>query len=322
MKIAHLIFITSVLSFCSLFSGTLWAIDAVASFGNVVGDVQVIRETRKIPGRTGLILNDQDVVVTLSRSRATVIFRDGSEIRLFQDTRFVIEKSEESSTGTRKFFNSFKLKVGSFWGKFIKGNQNTKISTPTATIGIKGTNVSFKQGNGKLDIALSSGLINVVNEESSFDLNSGNQMLGIKRTGSLENKVSQLPYRIEIAADKKDFEIPKPGRTNEIEFSIQMVDTTSGKNIARSGLIYVTVEVDKIVFPERIMLNSRGYARVKAKVNPFQTADYRNGQVVIVAIMDSEQSMDVASGTTTLRYNVPKKASKTIRIDLNTGEVR
>jgi len=321
MKLVYL-FAVAVLFISSSFTGTAMAIDAVASFGNVIGDVHVIREARKIPGRTGLILNDQDVVVTLSRSRATVIFRDGSEIRLFQDTRFVIEKSEESSTGTRKFFNTFKLKVGSFWGKFIKGNQNTQISTPTATIGIKGTNVSFKQANGKLDISLSSGLINVQNEENSFDLSSGNQMLGITRIGSLGNKVSSLPYRINIAADNKKFVIPKPGRSGEIEFSIQMVDTVSGKNVDRSGMIYVTVEIDKIVFPERIILNSRGYARVKAKVNPFQTADYRNGQVVIVAVMDSEKAMDVASGSETLTYDVPKRATKTIRIDVNTGEVR
>lgn len=299
----------------------VWAIDAVASFGKVNGQVQVIRETRKIPGRKGLILNDQDVVVTGSGSRATIIFRDGSEIRLFQDTRFVIEKSEEVNTGARGFLHNFRLKVGSFWGKFIKGNQNTKISTPTATIGIKGTTVAFKQRRDSLDMSLSTGLIEVINEDFTYELQPGKRIKDLKRKGAIEDKVSNLPFKINLKPDLDKFEVPMKGRTGEIEFTIQMVDTATGQNVDRSGEVYLTVEIDKIVFPEKVKLNSRGYARFKAQVNPFQTADYRNGQVEIIAVMDGEEFIDVGAGTVVLTYDVPKKASKTIRIDMKTGEV-
>lgn len=313
----------------SLLAACLWfvpfqaqAIDAVASFGEVSGTVQVMRETRKIPGRTGLILNDQDVVITGTDSRASIIFRDGSEIRLFQDTRFVIEKSEEVNTGTRQFFNHFKLKVGSFWGKFIKGNQNTKISTPTATIGIKGTNVAFKQGSEKLDLGLSSGLISIENEEGTYDLNPGNRVMGIERKGPIADKVSPQPLRIELKPDKTKFEVPQPGRTTEIDFTLQVVDASTNRNKDYTGRLYMTVEIDKIVFPKVIELNNRGYARVTATVNPFQVADYREGQVQIFAVMDGEESIDVAAGSTILTYDVPSQLGKTIRIDMKTGEIR
>ncbi|MDT8445935.1 MAG: FecR family protein [bacterium] len=298
-----------------------WAIDAVASFGQVSGNVQVIRETRKIPGRTGLILNDQDVVVTASDSRATIIFRDGSEIRLFQETRFVIEKSEEVNTGTRQFFHNFRLKVGSFWGKFIKDKQNTKISTPTATIGIKGTNVSFRQDREKLDVSLSSGLIEVINEDETIDLHPGTRIQGMQRKGTISDKVSKLPFKVNLKPDVDQFKVPDAGRTGEIEFTLQMVHTDSGLNADRSGMVYLSVEIDKIQFPERVQLNSRGYARVTAQVKPFQTADYRNGQVEILAVMDGEEFIDVGAGAAVLTYDVPKKATKTIRIDMNTGRV-
>ena len=248
-----------------------WSVDAVASFGQVSGTVQVIRETRKIPARTGLILNDQDVVVTGKDSRATIIFRDGSEIRLFQDTQFIIEKSEETKKGSRRFLHDFKLKVGSFWGKFLPGKQTTKISTPTATIGIKGTSMVMSQGNDKLDLSLSSGLISVQNEDEEMDLKPGNRIQNLSRKGSISEKVSPLPYRLTISPDRSKFNVPVPGRTTEIELTLQMIDVKTGRNVARTGEVYISVEIDKIVFPEVIKLNDRGYARLKAVVKPFQT---------------------------------------------------
>lgn len=302
---------------------TAEAVEAVASFGKVRGNVQVIRQTRKIPGRTGLILNDNDVVVTGPSSRATIVFRDGSEIRLFQDTRFVIEKSVESKEGSRRFINDFKLKVGSFWGKFMRGKQHTRISTPTATIGIKGTNVTFHQSpNGQLDMSLSNGLISVENEDETIDLQPGHRIQKMTRKGSITEKVSMMPYKISIQPDRAQFNVPGPGRTTEIDFTLQMVDIKTGRNVARKGEVYMTVEVDKIAFPERIVLNNRGYARLKAQVRPFQTADYRNGQVEVLAVMDGVEFIDVGSGTAILTYDVPKKASRTIRVDMKTGSVQ
>ena len=297
------------------------AIDAVASFGKVQGVVQVLRQARKIPGRPGLILNDQDVVLTGSRSKVTIIFRDGSEVRLFQDTRFIIEKSEESSEGSRRFFNNFKLKIGSFWGKFTKGRQHTKVKTPTATIGIKGTNVTFSQKGDKLDVALSSGLISVENEDESIELQPGNMIEGITKTGKFSDKVKPMPFRIQMKPDHLKINIPKRGRVEEVSFTLQMIDSASGQNIAKSGIIYFSKSIDKINFPKKVKLNSRGYARVTARINPFVKADYKNGQATVTAVIDSEKYMNVGAGQATLTYDVPKKMSRTIRVDVNSGAV-
>ncbi|PCI30296.1 MAG: hypothetical protein COB67_02135 [SAR324 cluster bacterium] len=317
----------SLLLILLLATPTAYAIDAVASLGKLSGEIEVLRkigvrqESRKIPGRTGLILNDRDIVTTGRRAKATIIFRDGSEIRLFQKTRFVIEKSEESKTGTRRFFHHFKLTLGSFWGKFTKGRQRTMIKTPTATIGIKGTNVAFVERNGKLDISLSAGLISIENEDEKILLQPGQRVQGMTREGNIQEKVGNLPYRVLIKPDNTHIQLPKAGQEKEMFFTLQIIENKTQKNIYRSGAVYLSLELDKIVFDEYVSLNQRGYARIRAKIKPFQKADYKNGQVQIFAVMDGEEFMDVGAGQTVLTYDIPKTMSRTIRINVDSGEV-
>ena len=63
------------------------AINAVASIKAISGEVKIERLKRNIPGRKGLVLNDKDIVITGHRAKTTILFRDGSEIRLFQNSR-------------------------------------------------------------------------------------------------------------------------------------------------------------------------------------------------------------------------------------------
>ena len=316
VRISFIIF-----SFLIFLAPSVYAIDAVASFGKMDGNVQVLREARKIPGRLGLILNDQDVVVTGRSSKVTIIFRDGSEIRLFQDSRFVIEKSQEEASGERRFMYNFKLKLGSFWGRFTKGRQKTQIETPSATIGIKGTNLAMAYAKGKVNVSLSEGLVSVENEDHSYNLQAGNRLQGVKRKGGIKDKMSAMPYRVTLKADKSKIEIPEKGETEEIFFTVQLIEVKTRKNLHRKGDVYITLDNDKFDFPERVQLNKRGYARVRAVVRPFQKADYKNGQLEIFAVMDGKQAMEVAAGETLLTYNIPKKIMRTIRVDMSSGRI-
>jgi len=302
----------------SFVSSPLYALNAVASLGKIKGIVEVSRDETKITGRKGLILHDKDQVITGARSKATIIFRDGSEIRLFQKTKFIIEKSIEQKSEHRGFINNFRLTVGSFWGKFTKRRQNTKIKTPTATIGIKGTTLAVAMDR----VTLTEGLVSVGNLDHTIDLPSGKMITGITVEGALKNKVQDIPNRIVIRPDHFKIQIPKSGEEEEIAFDFQIVNVKTGKNVGRSGDIYINSGLDKIVFPDNIQLNKRGYARVNVKVKPFIKSDYKNGQVEIFATLDDEQSMDIGAGQATLTYDIPKKLNRTIRINVNSGEVQ
>lgn len=298
-----------------------FAINAVASIKAVSGEVKIQRFKRSIPGRRGLVLNDQDVVITGHQAKTTILFRDGSEIRLFQDSTFTIEKSEEMEGGQRGFLHDFILKAGAFWGKFTRNRQQTKISTPTATCGIKGTAVSFSQRDGKLDVSLSSGIIELENEDEKIQLQAGKMVNGITRTGSLQNKVQDLPYRLEMKPDSSEIEIPTEGNVNSIDFTIQIVNVKTRQNVNRSGEVFFSLRTDKIEFPQNVYLNSRGYARVTAKIKPFQKGDYEDGKLEITAVTEGEQNMDIGSAQSILTYRIPQKFQRTISIDAGSGQI-
>ena len=188
------------------------ALSAVASIKTMLGDVKIQRFQRFIPGRRGLVLNDEDVVMTGQNAKATIIFRDGSEIRLFQNSNFTIEKSEEiEGKGKgflkrfRLFSNKLKLSTGSFWAKFTKGRQQTRITTPTATCGIKGTVVAISHRNNKLNVSLSIGEVELANEDETLTLSSGKMIEGITKRGKFKEKIKELPYRLTIVPDNPKY---------------------------------------------------------------------------------------------------------------------
>ncbi|MBU3917100.1 FecR family protein [bacterium] len=313
-----------------------YALNAVATLTAIFGDVKLQRVKDGVrsnePGQKGMILEDKDLVITGPNARTTLLFRDGSEIRLFQNTEFMIEKTIElKGVKKRGFFNSFQLNMGSFWGKFTKNRQKTTIKTPTATCGIKGTSVSFSERNGQLNVSLSTGAIELENEDEKILLKAGKMIEGITRTGSFNKKVKDLPYFIEIKPDNNKIIIPTKGNTSKINITIQMMNVKTKQNVERSGRVYLSLETvvldtdrqktDKIVFPENITLNDRGFARFTAQILPFNEGDYGRGKIEILAIVEGEDFMNVGAGQTMLSYDIPQKLQKTVNIKANTGEV-
>lgn len=299
-----------------------YAIEAVASIKNLIGSVDIQRNDNVIAGRTGLILHDQDLVVTNDASKVTIIFRDGSVIRLFQNTKFLIEKSDESQNGSRRFLNNFILKLGSFWGKFTKNRQETVISTPTATLGIKGTIVSLYERKNLLDVSLAEGLVSIRNQHETIDLQAGKMAANITSTGPIKNKIRELPYQVTIRPDSDKLDIPEAGKTSEIFFTLQIVDIKTNKNVHHDGEVYISLNHDKIEFAPGIRLNSRGYARVSATVLPFEQKDYKDGYIEIIALMDGEEYLDISAGMTVLSYDLPGAKQKTLKIDASTGDIQ
>lgn len=296
-----------------------FAIEAVASIKTASGSVTVERQSKRLMGRAGLILNDKDIIVTGVKGKTTLMFRDGSIIRLFSKTRFVIDKSVESRSGSRQFINNLLLKWGSFWGKFSAGKTRTTVRTPTATAGIKGTMVSFSERNGRFSASLSSGKISVENEDSSIFLSPGKQVSNVSKSGDLKEKVTLIPYKIRIAPGKTKINIPTGNKAKKLFFTLQLVNAKTNANIGKTGSVYINVNHDKVVFPDQIKLNARGYARVQAKVLPFLKQEYGNGKLEINAIMEGENYLNVGTGVSLLTYDIPKSLKKSIKIDVKSG---
>ncbi len=321
MKLLTFLLTSIVCSLLLLAGKPAVAVEAVASVKKIKGPVDVQRKNTTIAARTGLILHDKDLVVTHNRSRITIIFRDGSEIRLFPNTKFLIEKSHESPNGPRRFLHNFKLKVGSFWGKFSRNHQRTAVVTPTATVGIKGTTVALAERDSKLDVTLSTGKVQITNQTDSVELTAGNIAEKIVKEGSIKDKIKPLYYQIVIKGDQSRITIPSKGNVKELQFTLQMVDTRTNENVERTGEVYISIATENIVFEDNIRLNPRGYARIKAKVLAPEKIDTTIDKVEIFALMDGEEYMDVRAGSTTLFLDYDEATKKKLKIDARSGKL-
>ncbi|MBT3225331.1 MAG: FecR domain-containing protein [Deltaproteobacteria bacterium] len=305
---------------------TLWvpnsfAINAVASIKDLRGQIEIERGSARLAGRTGLILYDQDMVVTGKTGKVTIAFRDGSLLRLFTNTRFLLEKSVESKKGSRRFLHHLFLEIGSFWGKFTKKYQSTTIRTPTATAGIKGTVVSMVERDDKLTVSLSSGAVTVKNDDDAVDLQPGQILSGITRRGSISDKIKNLPFHLVIKADKTEIKVPETREEVGVYLTLQMVQKNSNQNAFRAGPIYISHVFDNIRFGTDIHLNERGYARIKAIVKPFKGENSVRKTIDITVIMDGEEFLDVDAGHTRLIFVQTGKKAKTLKIDVNSDKI-
>jgi len=296
--------------------------EIIASLQRIDGPVSVTQAATKesVQGRNGLLLHTGDAVVTGKNGRATITFRDGSEIRLFPNTNFVVEAKEKKGAG-RFFSVNLLMKVGSFWGNFVKQRQVANISTPTATIGIKGTTLRVVERGGQARVALTEGLIAVSNDREQVDLRPGQRLPDFTRTDTLADKVQAIPYKLALSSDQKKLQF-RNKRSEDVFISVQLVDVKSGSPVRRAGPVYLRSNYDKIEYPARATLDERGFARVAIKVAPPEPTDAElNGNVYVWAVLDQEQADDTAEGRILFRIPIPQGKER-IRVESETGKTR
>ena len=149
-----------------------------------------------------MLLYAGNKIRTSGQSKTTVEYRDGSRIRLFQNSEFLLDLSEEQNTSRRTFKYLLTLNNGSLRGRFKKGLQRTKIRTPTALIGVKGTSVRITENNNKVTVSLTEGQVEVSNLSSSTIMNAGQWMPEFGRTDDLSNIVVPIPNLLNLKTDE------------------------------------------------------------------------------------------------------------------------
>lgn len=294
--------------------------EIVASLQNMLGRVQVLQKSsgETVQGRVGLLLRAGDTVITAEDSRATIKFRDGSEIRLFQNTRFVLQAAKESVGADRSFRYDLLLRAGSLWGFFVKQRQTAKISTPTATIGIKGTTLRIAEENNKARVALTEGLIEVSNERKTIELEPGKRLTSFTRVDDLAQKVEAIPYKLEMRSEKRRLTF-SGNQPEEVFVTLQLTNITTGREVPRAATIYFRSNYEKITYPPVARLDQRGFARVPLTFAPPEAADAQlSGNVYVWAVIDSPEADDTGEGR--ILFNIPvPKGEERIKIEADKG---
>ena len=283
---------------------------AIASLLELEGAVEAV--TSKSPkgrrGINGMLLFAGDKISTAKNSKATIEYRDGSRVRLFQNSQLLLNFSEEQATSKRTFNFQLSLNKGSLRGRFLKGLQRTIILTPTFQILVKGTTVRIKDNDNRATVSLTEGQVEVSNLSSKTILNPGLWLHDFGRTENLTEKVAPLPIILHLKTF--DYELDfRDGKSKKLKFSVQLQHDISGKSVARSGLVVFESDYYSISLPKRFMLDKKGFARVLVGIDPPRLTDPEfNGLINIRAFMDQDGFDDVAEGSLVLKIlNVGKK---------------
>lgn len=307
-----------------LWSPPVFAVQtAIATLSKVTGKVEVrLAKNKKVTiGRNGLLLYPSDQIATGSNGRVTILFRDGSEIRLFENTQFVIESGHEVPTEKRSFRYKLFMKLGSVWGNFMRGRQKTNIRTPTATIGVKGTTLRISDTKEKgANVSLTEGLITVKNDTSEIELLPGKRIKNFSKRDQLSEKVEDIPSKLFMKTENYQLDF-KSTAWQTVRISIQMGNVASGKYVKRPGNVYLRSDYYNVRFPSDVKLDSEGFIRIPVKIGPPRTKDKEfDGKVIIWAVMDEADMDDVGAGNLTLKVKTPGKR-RHFQLDADSGDI-
>lgn len=297
--------------------------EIIASLDRVQGPVDVVEgeSQRTVQGRNGLLLRVGDLVVTNENAKATIKFRDGSEIRLFSKTSFLVEGGEESATSERFFKFDLFMKVGAFWANLVRRRQVADIQTTTATIGIKGTTLRVVERDNRARVALTEGLIDVSNDRGTVELQPGKRLTDFTRRDDLTQKIEDIPYKLDVRSESRDLAFDG-NRPAEAFLTIQLTDIKSGANVARAGPLYLRSNYDGITYPQAPVLDERGFARVPLIFAPPDASDADlDGNIYVWALLDQEEADDTVEGRYLFRFQLPPSTER-FEIEAETGEGR
>lgn len=144
MKTRQIVKLSTMLGLASLFNL------AAAEAGRVlvaVGEVSAVRAGKEIPLAAGANIESGDTLRTGATSNAQVRLTDGSIVALRPQTEFRLDDyrfAGKADGGEKGFFSLVKGGFRTITGLIGKANRdNYKVTTPTAAIGIRGTDYAL-----------------------------------------------------------------------------------------------------------------------------------------------------------------------------------
>lgn len=172
------------------------ATSSVGRFTEVSGDVKVTREGEKAstPAKaTPIFLKD---TIETKKGATTFRFRDGSTMVLRDHSKIVVmefllnPKQKKRKTTIDILFGKIKAVIIK---SFDKKTSKTELKTPTATVGIRGTDVILDVTKTKTRVFCLKGLLEVLNPAFPGQVV---KIMGGKFSDILRGKLPQLPVKI------------------------------------------------------------------------------------------------------------------------------
>ena len=200
-----------ILLFLLALTAFLWS--DIGNVGAFKGSATLIRDSKTLEIKNGMVLNVKDEITTASKSRVQVILKDNTVVTIGPESTFVFDAYKFAGTDDSKvemhivrgFFRSVTGKIGKM------APERFQVKTASATIGIRGTDFSALVSEKSEIISCYKGRIHVLYDNSDFMIDAGS-ILDVSN-GKAEvklfskNKGLQTVYTIEnmlkMRADEK-----------------------------------------------------------------------------------------------------------------------
>lgn len=119
--------------------------ESVGTVAFVIGKAEVIRNGKEFTARPGVKLQQSDILETGKKSTLVVELKAGSKLKLKESSRLAITKV------TGRESTELRLDKGAVFSSVVKRqkDENFRISSPTATAAVRGTEFFFSYGKKK-----------------------------------------------------------------------------------------------------------------------------------------------------------------------------
>jgi hypothetical protein len=239
MPVTTVAFRLNTLNLMALLASAAFASQANAAAGRVdfatTGSTISGADGRQRPLERGTDLERGDTIRTDAAGRAQIRFPDGAYVSLQPNTEFSIKEYNfdgKTDGSERSFFGLAKGAMRTVTGLIGRINKNRyQISTPTATIGIRGTGGLISIGpDGSTLVNGSSGIWTITNPSGTIDVPAGT-------TGKAPAAPNQPPQQ---TTEKPSSAPPPPSTTIAISPAEQRTDTGASAVVVTTPAINTT----------------------------------------------------------------------------------
>jgi len=285
MKIFPYYFIFTILIWPGL---TLAA--GIAVLDEVEGKIKTARKIKSIDPQGRKILSHGDQVRTGASGRATVIYNDGTRVRIFKNSHLRIEKP--------KGIGSVTIHQGTAWAQVPKrrSNRRTKfrMRTVDAVIGIRGTNLTVNaQRGGGTNVGLSSGAISVQNQSQEVLLSPGQMLEGVGKQSDLKNQIAPMPFALKVHSPIS----LNLHQDQAITVELSLTSRQPGQSLPIGFEVYVTVNHPSAIYNKRVRLDGEGKGSLEVRL-PSNRGNFK--ELVIYAVMEDNWNVTSGVGVTEL----------------------
>ncbi len=276
---------------------------ALGIISNIKGEVNFGSINNISKGFNGKILRKRHRVRSEKKSGATIFMHDGSEIRIFGSTELTI--GAKKSHNSRWVRYRIILHKGSFWGHFVRGDNDIEIFAGGLILQFSDSIFRLTKKKTGNNISVSSGIIKVYNNVSSIKISAGQRLYHVSKTDFLPQKVTLVPNQLKIQLETPVITFNK-NRSSILKLLIKVVRVGSDINVKRSGPLLLSSNYYNLTIPDSIKLNESGQARVSLYLKPPSSSDRTFANSIdLNAIVDQYGYDDLLSAKLNIKIDNP-----------------